>query len=87
MGATEVLAQSPRPPELSEDFTSRPEPRARRCPLSHFILYRRPETGDALTRISVPSEVALMRQVRRLQALGYTIVDIAEDIAAMSRAR
>jgi len=45
--------------------------------MRQIISYQRPETGSVLARISVPGEAETLRQVRRLEALGYTIVDVA----------
>lgn len=45
--------------------------------MRQIISYQRPETGDTLARISVSGEAETLRQVRRLRALGYTIVDVA----------
>lgn len=45
--------------------------------MRQIISYQRPETGERLARISVPDEAATLRQVRRLEALGYTVVDVA----------
>jgi hypothetical protein len=45
--------------------------------MRQIISYQRPETGGRVTRISVPSEAETLRQVRRLEALGYAIVDVS----------
>ena len=44
--------------------------------MRQIICYQRPETGSVLARISVPDEAVTLRQVRRLEALGYTVVDV-----------
>ncbi|MDR3499786.1 MAG: hypothetical protein P4L72_11245 [Parvibaculum sp.] len=57
--------------------------------MSHTIRYRRPETRESVGRIFVPSGIDAAKQVRRLQGLGYTILEVLpapSDIAPIARA-
>lgn len=42
-----------------------------------IIYYQRPEAHAAVSRIMVPTEAGTVKQIRRLQALGYTIVSVS----------
>ena len=41
-----------------------------------YVRFTRPETRDTVARVFVPDKMNPMEQVRRLRALGYSIVDI-----------
>jgi hypothetical protein len=45
--------------------------------MRQIISYQRPETGGRLARISVPNEAETPRQIRRLEALGYAVLDVS----------
>jgi hypothetical protein len=54
-----------------------------------LIRYRRPETRANVGKIFVPPEADTEKQIRRLQSLGYTILDVsparAEPILATGK--
>jgi hypothetical protein len=48
--------------------------------VSHTISFRRPELRHVLSTIFVPSGTDVEVQIRRLQDLGYQIVDVAPPL-------
>ncbi len=44
--------------------------------MRHTIRFRRPETAYSISRMFTPTEESAKVQVRHLQGLGYTIVDV-----------
>lgn len=42
----------------------------------HIISFRRPELRHVLSKMTVPPEADVAAQIRRLQDLGYQIVDV-----------
>lgn len=45
-------------------------------PVDTHISFTRPETRDTITRMSVPDTINPMKQIHRLRALGYSIVNV-----------
>jgi hypothetical protein len=45
--------------------------------VTHTIRFRRPETGYSISRMFVSGEASADVQVRHLEGLGYTVVDVA----------
>lgn len=50
--------------------------------MGHAVRYTRPETRTTVTRIFVPTDEETPKQIRRLERLGYTIVDIVPPLRA-----
>lgn len=48
-----------------------------RCGMTHTILFRRPETAHSITKMVVQTETSAVVQIRNLERLGYTIMDIS----------
>ncbi len=48
--------------------------------VNHIISFRRPELRYVLSKMSVPPEADAAMQVRRLEDLGYTIVDVSPPL-------
>ncbi|MEX1153153.1 hypothetical protein [Parvibaculum sp.] len=49
-----------------------------------IIYYQRPETRAAVSRIMVPTDDETVKQIRRLRALGYTIVSVSAEADVQS---
>ena len=50
--------------------------------MSHTVQFKRPETPTRISRMFIPEEEAgSIRHIRRLEALGYTIVDVSPPVA------
>ena len=50
--------------------------------MSHTVQFSRPETPTRVSRMFIPTEESgSIRHIRRLEALGYTIVDISPPLA------
>ena len=49
--------------------------------VTYTIRYQRAETPYGVTKSCVPPEENAAKQVRRLQALGYTILDVTPPLA------
>jgi hypothetical protein len=45
--------------------------------MAHTIQFRRPETKWSVSRMSAPTESSTVAQIRNLERLGYTILDIS----------
>lgn len=50
--------------------------------MNHTIRYQRAETPYGVTKSCVPPEGDAAKQVRRLEALGYTILDVTPPLTA-----
>lgn len=48
--------------------------------MGHAVRYTRPETRSTVTRIFVPTDEETLKQIRRLERLGYTIIDIVPPL-------
>lgn len=48
--------------------------------MGHSVRYTRPETRATVARIFVPTVEETSKQIRRLETLGYTIVDIVPPL-------
>ena len=49
--------------------------------MSHVIRFQRPETPYGVSTVRVPPEANAAQQLRRLEALGYTIVEVSPPLA------
>ena len=49
--------------------------------MSHTVQFRRPETPNRISRMFIPEESGAVRHIHRLEALGYTTVDISPPLA------
>ncbi|MEI9990835.1 MAG: hypothetical protein WDM86_12420 [Rhizomicrobium sp.] len=47
----------------------------------HRIRYRRPETPWSLSQMTTQNAVDAAAQIKRLQALGYTVADVVPPLA------
>jgi hypothetical protein len=45
--------------------------------MEHTIRFRRPETAHSITKMVVQAESAAVSQIRHLERLGYTIMDVS----------
>lgn len=43
----------------------------------HTIRFRRPETAHSITKMVVQSDSSAVAQIRHLEHLGYTIMDVS----------
>jgi hypothetical protein len=48
--------------------------------VSHIIRFQRPETPYGVSRVHVPPEANAAQQLRRLEALGYTILEVSPPL-------
>lgn len=48
--------------------------------MNHTISFRRPELRHVLSKMSVPSDTDVAAQIRRLEDLGYIIVEVSPPI-------
>ncbi len=48
--------------------------------MNHTISFRRPELRHALSTMSVPPDTDVSAQIRRLEDLGYQIVDVSPPL-------
>lgn len=48
--------------------------------MNHTISFRRPELRYVLSTMSVPSETDVAAQIRRLEDLGYDIVEVSPPL-------
>lgn len=48
--------------------------------MNHTISFRRPELRHVLSTMTVPSEVDVPAQIRRLENLGYKIIAVAPPL-------
>lgn len=55
--------------------------------MGHSVRYTRPETLSTIARIFVPTDEETPKQIRRLRALGYTIVDITPPLSEQKTIR
>lgn len=68
-----------------------PEDKAPRFPLrenagtilTHTIRFRRPETPYSVSKMTAPNEREAMTQMHRLEALGYSIIDVIPPITGL----
>ena len=45
--------------------------------MTHTIRFRRPETAHSITKMVVQTESSAVTQIRNLERLGYTIMDVS----------
>jgi hypothetical protein len=48
--------------------------------MNHTISFRRPELNHVLSKMSVPPDTDVAAQIRRLEDLGYKIVDVSPPL-------
>jgi len=52
--------------------------------MAHMIKFRRPETNWSVSKMSAPTESSAVAQIRNLERLGYTILDVSPGLVGQS---